>query len=240
VTIKNNIQKIKQTTSESEKKYHRELNSVQLIAVSKKQSVEKIMEAIKAGQTHFGESYVQEAIPKIEYFKNHVKTNLTWHFIGPIQSNKTKSIAEHFDWVHGVDRLKIAERLNDQRPNHLSPMNICIQVNLDSEETKSGVPIEKVEMLAQELVILPRLRLRGLMTIPEPCNDIKLQRQKFKRLRECLENLNKNGFVLDTLSMGMSDDFESAIAEGATMIRIGTMIFGGRVYDFANSVDNPK
>lgn len=212
-----------------ETKYHRDLNSVLLIAVSKKQSIEKIKEAIEAGQHDFGESYSQEAIPKIEYFKHHSNLILTWHFIGPIQSNKTKAIAEYFNWVHSIDRLKIAKRLNDQRPGYLPPLNVCIQVNIDQASTKSGIRIEDIEALATEMKTLSKLRLRGLMTIPEPNNDIEKQRQKFKRLRNCLEILNQKEFQLDTLSMGMSDDFEAAIAEGATQIRIGTALFGERI-----------
>ena len=211
---------------EYESKYQREPGSTRLLAVSKAKSVEDIAEAFANGQCEFGESYLQEAIKKISSLHN---KEIVWHFIGPIQKNKTKLIAENFDWVHSVDRLIIAERLNTQRPISLAPIQICIQVNIDNEATKSGVPIEDVQNLAESIMKLSRVKLRGLMTIPQASTVINEQRLRFKQLREQLVKLNELGLNLDTLSMGMSGDIEAAIAEGATIVRVGTSIFGKRL-----------
>jgi pyridoxal phosphate enzyme (YggS family) len=197
--------------------------SVVLVAVSKTQPASSIREACGAGQRHFGESYLQEALAKRAEL---AELDLVWHFIGPIQSNKTRLIAEHFDWVHSVDRLKIAERLSEQRPENLPSINICLQVNISDEETKSGVGLAELPALAAQVAKLPRLRLRGLMAIPEPLASMEMQRVQFKRLRLALEALNVPG--MDTLSMGMSDDLDAAVMEGADFVRIGSAIFGSR------------
>lgn len=199
--------------------------NVQLLAVSKAQSADAVREAALAGQRAFGENYLQEALDKRTQLMD---MDLIWHFIGPIQSNKTQQIAKHFSWVHGVDRLKIAQRLNDARPVDSTPLQVCIQVNVSDEASKSGVHIDEVATLAQAVCDLPRLTLRGLMAIPEPTTDARLQHQQFKRVRECYDGLLALGFKLDTLSMGMSNDYAIAISEGATIVRIGTALFGSR------------
>ena len=198
---------------------------VMLLAVSKAQSAEKLREAWEAGQTKFGENYLQEALNKQAELAD---LKIEWHFIGPIQSNKTQPIAQHFSWVHGVDRLKIAQRLNDARPAYLTPLQICLQVNISGEDSKSGVAPSELLELVETVSALPKLTLRGLMTIPEPTDDESLQRQQFKKMRLLLNDLKKEGFVLDTLSMGMSSDYKIAIEEGATIVRIGSAIFGAR------------
>lgn len=225
-TIEQNLSTIKTLISAYEKKYHRPPNSVRLVAASKTQPSEKIEFAYHAGQHAFGENYLQEALPKIAALSH---LDIEWHFIGPIQSNKTKKIAEHFAWVHSIDDIKIAKRLNDQRPAHLPPLNICIEVNVSDEKTKSGVGMNDVMSLVTACGTLPKLKLRGLMAIPAIHHDFLEQRKEFHKLFTLYESLNTKGFSLDTLSMGMSDDFEAAIAEGATIIRIGTAIFGSRV-----------
>jgi len=198
---------------------------VTLLAVSKAQTAEKLREAYQAGQTKFGENYLQEALNKqIEL----ADLNIEWHFIGPIQSNKTQPIAQHFSWVHGVDRLKIAQRLNDARPADLPPLQICLQINISGEASKSGIAPNELLDLVKAVAALPKLTLRGLMTIPEPTDDEALQRQQFKQMRDWLNGLKKEGFALDTLSMGMSSDYKIAIEEGATIVRIGSGIFGAR------------
>ena len=207
-----------------EREAGRLLQSVQLIAVSKTQPASAISAAIAAGQHHFGENYLQEALTKQSELAN--MPDLVWHFIGPIQSNKTAPIAAHFDWVHSVDRFKIAQRLSEQRPEGLAPLNICLQVNVSHEDSKSGVDLTELSGLAQAVAVLPRLHLRGLMAIPAPTADPASQRVPFRILRQALESLNIPG--LDTLSMGMSDDLEAAIQEGATFVRIGTAVFGHR------------
>jgi PLP dependent protein len=201
----------------------RPAGSVSLIAVSKTQPASAIAEAYRCGQRDFGENYLQEALVKQEQLAH---LNLTWHFIGPIQSNKTKPLAQHFHWVHSVDRRKIAERLNEQRPDGLPPLKVLIQVNVSGETSKSGVAPDQVAELAAAMAGLPRLELRGLMAIPEPTDDLDAQRQEFRRLRQILEQLEMAG--VDQLSMGMSHDLESAIIEGATLVRIGTALFGPR------------
>ena len=202
---------------------------VTLLAVSKAQPAEKLREAYAAGQTKFGENYLQEALNKQAELRG---LNIEWHFIGPIQSNKTLPIAQHFSWVHGVDRLKIAQRLSDGRPADLEPLQICLQVNISKEASKSGVAPNELLALVKGVSVLPRIRLRGLMTIPEPTNDEALQRQQFKQMRDLLNDLNKQSFGLDTLSMGMSNDYNIAIEEGATIVRIGSAIFGARPAKF--------
>ncbi len=196
-----------------------------LLAVSKTRPAEDLLALYQLGQRCFGENYLQEALEKQAQLTDY---DIEWHFIGPIQSNKTKEIAAHFDWVHSIDRFKIARRLSEQRPEGLAPLNICLQVNVSSEESKSGCTLAELPQLAQEVSELPNVTLRGLMAIPAPCNDPEAQRLPFRALREALETLNQNGFHLDTLSMGMSGDLDAAIAEGATMVRIGTALFGPR------------
>jgi pyridoxal phosphate enzyme (YggS family) len=199
--------------------------NVTLLAVSKAQTAEKLRKAYEAGQTKFGENYLQEALNKQAELTD---LNIEWHFIGPIQSNKTQPIAQHFSWVHGVDRLKIAQRLSDARPAELPPLQICLQVNISGEASKSGVTPNELLDLVKAISTLPKLTLRGLMTIPVPSNDEALQRQQFKQMRDLLNDLNKQAFALDTLSMGMSSDYKIAIEEGATIVRIGSAIFGAR------------
>ena len=206
-------------------------DEVELLAVSKTWPAEALREAAAAGQRVFAESYLQEALPKLEALAG---LELCWHFIGPLQSNKTRPVAAHFDWVHSIDRLKLAERLSAQRDPALPPLNVCVQVNVSGEESKSGVTPCDVPALAHAVAALPRLRLRGLMTIPEPSEDEALLRARFASLRELLERLRSEGLVLDTLSMGMSQDLELAIAEGATQVRVGTAIFGSRPYAAAD------
>jgi len=206
--------------------------AIALLAVSKAHGAAAVADAARAGQNAFGENYAREALEKMQAVaerlgKAHAGA-LEWHFIGPLQSNKTRAVAERFAWVHSVERVKIARRLSDQRPAPLAPLEVLVQVNVSGEASKSGVSPEGVEALAHAVARLPRLRLRGLMTVPEPSDDQSLQRARFRSLRELLERLRAQGLVLDTLSMGMSGDLESAIAEGATMVRVGTAIFGER------------
>lgn len=201
--------------------------TVQLIAVSKTQPAQALSEAYAWGQRAFGENYLQEALDKQVQLAGLV--DIEWHFIGPIQSNKTRPIAEHFDWVHSVDRLKIAQRLHEQRPESLPPLNICVQVNIDDETTKSGISLTELPALVAAIAPLNRLKLRGLMAIPAATNNTEQQRAAFAKLRLALEALNQQGLALDCLSMGMSGDMEAAIAEGATHVRVGTDIFGARV-----------
>lgn len=205
----------------------RDKQEITLLAVSKTFPATAVREAYEGGQRAFGESYVQEALDKIETLR---ELPLEWHFIGPMQSNKTRPIAENFSWVHGIDRLKIAERLSAQRPSDQPPLNVCIQVNVSGETSKSGVAQESVLQLAQQVAALPQLRLRGLMAIPAPADSLDEQRKPFAQLRELLQQLNTQGLALDTLSMGMSQDMEAAILEGATIVRVGSAIFGARAY----------
>ena len=202
----------------------REATDIRLLAVSKTRPTADVEAALAAGQQTFGESYVQDALPKIAAIGGRAE----WHFIGPVQSNKTRAIAEHFDWVQSVDRLKIARRLSEQRPPGRPPLQICLQVNVSRDPAKAGVDPDQTGELARAVADLPNLRLRGLMTIPARCEDPDRQREPFRRLRELYETLQTQGLALDTLSMGMSADLEAAIAEGATVVRIGTAIFGPR------------
>jgi len=209
-------------------------DDIQLLAVSKTWPAAAIAEAARTGQRAFGESYLQEALDKIGAL--HALT-LEWHFIGPIQRNKTRPIAENFAWAHGVDRLDIAQRLNDARPPALPPLNVCLQVNISGEATKSGVSPEALPALARAVAALPRLTLRGLMTIPRPATGA-AQRVPFQRLRQLRESLTRQGFSLDTLSMGMSSDLDAAVAEGATIVRVGTAIFGTRQRGDSQRIDD--
>ena len=211
---------------ELEAKYGRPKNSVSLLAVSKKKPPEEILKAASLGISHFGENYLQEAIEKIERLR---ELNLKWHFIGSIQSNKTREIAQTFDWIQSLDREKIAVKLNEYRGNTLSALNVCVQVNLSGEETKSGVPINQAQDLCELVEELPNLKLRGLMAIPSPQPDFQLQRIKFRELSRKFDDLKTNHPNIDILSMGMSSDFEAAIAEGSTMVRLGTALFGARL-----------
>ena len=220
-----NLTAINNDISRLESKYGREKNAVQLLAVSKGQSVEKMRAAYLAGQRSFGENYLQEALEKMESLP---MTDIEWHFIGKIQRNKTKKIAELFAWVQSIDNHLIAKRLNEQRPEWLPPLNVCIEININHETIKSGVDVDHLFSLANECMALPRLRLRGLMAIPMRSNDFMQQRHAFHQLFELYQRLRERGLPLDTLSMDMSGDFEAAIAEGATMVRIGSGIFGDR------------
>ena len=230
MTIRDNLQITGANIQKFAQKYHRPATDIQLLAVSKKHSAESIQKAFEAGQHSFGENYVQELLDKAEHLK---ELEIDWHFIGPLQANKTKKISQVASWVHTIDRFKIAKRLNEQRPDNLLPLSVCIQVNISAEESKSGVLAEEVAQLAKQILELPRLRLRGLMAIPAPESDFNQQRAVFKKVAELKEKLNKElhsllDHPLDTLSMGMSADMEAAIAEGATIVRIGTAIFGIR------------
>ncbi|MCG7530922.1 YggS family pyridoxal phosphate-dependent enzyme [Psychrobium sp. MM17-31] len=208
-----------------EKKSNRDENSVQLIAVSKTKPVEDITEAITAGQRDFGENYVQEGVEKVTHFND---KSLTWHFIGPLQSNKSRQVAEHFDWVHTIDRLKIAKRLNEQRGVYQQPLQVLIQVNISGEDSKSGVLPTEVMSLAKEIVSFERLTLRGLMTIGVKTDDVDVINQQFSTMNELLTQLKTQYTTVDTLSMGMSSDIEHAINNGSTMVRVGSAIFGAR------------
>ena len=223
--LTDNIAKVRSRVRESAEKCQRQESAILLLAVSKTRPADEIRDAADCGLRHFGENYLQEALDKIEQLQD---LDLVWHFIGPIQSNKTRPIATHFDWVHSVDRAKIARRLNDQRPESLAPLNICLQVNISGEDSKSGISPAELPALAQAVAQLPRLRLRGLMAIPEATDDVARQHADFSRLRELLEEVREMAAEADTLSMGMSADMEAAIAEGATIVRIGTDIFGPR------------
>ena len=205
----------------------RPVQAVTLLAVSKTFGADAVRAVAAQGQAAFGENYVQEALAKIEALAD-LRPQLEWHLIGPLQSNKTRVVAEAFDWVHSVDRLKIAERLSEQRPATQPPLQVCLQVNISGEHSKSGVAPADVPALARAVAALPRLRLRGLMAIPEPAADFAAQRLPHRALRMLMDELRGQGLALDTLSMGMSADLEAAVAEGATIVRVGTAIFGGR------------
>lgn len=219
------MQLVRREVAEAERQFGREPGSVKLLAVSKTRAAGDVLALAQLGVSDFGENYVQEARTKIGQLSGQ---SLTWHFIGPIQSNKTRQVAEHFDWVHSVDRIKVARRLNAARPAHLPPLNICIQVNIDAESSKSGIGPDEVEQLAGQILPLSRLNLRGLMALPAPTEDFAAQRRGFLRTRRLQEQLMDKGYRLDTLSMGTTNDMRAAIAEGATIIRIGTALFGPR------------
>ena len=224
-TIASNLQAVRNAISAAAAGAGRRPAEVMLLAVSKTFPTGMLREAYNAGQTRFAESYVQEALEKILSLQD---LAIEWHYIGPVQSNKTRAIAENFAWVHSVDRLKIAERLSEQRPSHLPPLQVCLQVNISRENTKSGAPPNEASGLAHAIANLPGLKLRGLMAVPAPRGDFAAQRVPFAQLRKLRDDLNRQGLQLDTLSMGMSHDFAAAIAEGATIVRIGTAIFGAR------------
>lgn len=225
MTITENLQHLHQQIHWMEEKYKRPHGSVKLLAASKQQNIDKIEDAISAGQNCFGENYLQEALTKITTLKNH---SIQWHFIGKLQVNKTRLIAQHFSWVHGIDRLKIAERLSAQRPSNFPPLNVCIALNISQEEQKSGVTYDQLFDLAHHVSQLENLHLRGLMAIPKPTHNFSEQFNIYQQVQQAQKDLCARGLELDTLSMGMSNDFEAAIAAGSTMVRIGTAIFGER------------
>jgi pyridoxal phosphate enzyme (YggS family) len=224
-TIEKRLQAVKSRIARACAEAGRDPRDIVLVAVSKTFPADAVRAAHAAGQRDFGENHAQDAVAKIDALAD---LDLVWHFIGPVQSNKTRSIAERFAWVHSIDRLRVAERLAAQRPGPLPPLQACIQVNVSGEATKSGVAPADAPTLARAVAALPRLQLRGLMAIPEPTDDPALQRRRFESLRDLKDRLAGGGLVLDTLSMGMSDDLEAAIAAGATMVRVGTAIFGAR------------
>jgi hypothetical protein len=226
-SIAENILQVRARILSACQAFHRVTEDVGLVAVSKTCPADAVREAHAAGQRDFGENYVQEAIAKITALAD-LRAGIAWHLIGPLQSNKTRDVATHFDWVHSIDRLKLAQRLSEQRPAHLAPLQVCLQVNISGEPSKSGVAPGEALALARAVAALPRLRLRGLMAIPEPAQDLESQRAPHRALRLLMAELVAQGVALDTLSMGMSADLEAAIAEGATLVRIGTAIFGSR------------
>ena len=229
--IAGNLQAVEATINDAVKASERARNEVQLLAVSKTFPAQAVLDAMATGQLAFGENYLQEALDKIaSVAQAQPDAAVEWHFIGPIQSNKTRPIAASFAWVHTVERLKIAQRLSEQRPPELGPLNICLQVNISGEASKSGASPEELPALAREVAQLPNLRLRGLMAIPEPTTDVAQQRAAFARVRVLFDALRADGMALDTLSMGMSGDLAPAIAEGATIVRVGSAIFGKRDY----------
>ena len=225
IGVTENLRKIRDLLHVAAIEANRDPAGVRLLAVSKKQPLEKIREAYAAGQREFGENFVQEGVEKIAAMD---KDDITWHFIGHLQSNKTRVVAENFDWVHTIDKLKTARRLSDQRPDGLPPLNVCLQVNVDDEESKSGVTPEALPELAAACAKLPNIRLRGLMCVPAIREEPDAQRIPFAALRELAEKLRTDGVDTDTLSMGMTADFRAAILEGATIVRIGTALFGER------------
>ncbi|MDQ4629471.1 YggS family pyridoxal phosphate-dependent enzyme [Janthinobacterium lividum] len=230
-TIEQNLQAVRDSIAQAAADAQRAPADVTLLAVSKTFGADAVLAAMRAGQAAFGENYLQEALDKIAFVKEAAPQQASaWHFIGPIQSNKTRPIAEHFDWVHTVEREKIAARLSEQRPAGLPDLNICLQVNISGEASKSGVTPAELPALARAVAQLPRLRLRGLMAIPEPETELQLQRAAFAQLRALYEQLNAEGLALDTLSMGMSADLRAAVLEGATIVRVGSAIFGSRNY----------
>ena len=228
-SIAANLQQVRERITRACHEAGRDAQSVTLLAVTKTFGATPVREAHAAGQCDFGENYVQEALVKMEALTD-LRAQLRWHLIGPLQSNKTRVVAEAFDWVHGVDRLKIAQRLAEQRPAWLPPLQLCLQVNISGESSKSGLAPAEVPAVAQAVAALPaeRVRLRGLMAVPEPTEDAAAQRRPHRALHELLQALNASGLALDTLSMGMSADLEAAVAEGATIVRVGTAIFGAR------------
>ncbi len=226
-SVADNLRIVRQRIELAVHAYGRAPSSVGLLAVSKTFPDHAVREAYAAGQRLFGESYVQEAVDKMAALAD-IRHELEWHFIGPLQSNKARQVATRFDWVHSIDRLKIAQRLSELRPPELAELQLCIQINIDSEPTKSGIAPADAIALAQAVSRLPRVRLRGLMCIPSPRQTMQDQRGVFARLAGLMQDLNKEGLKLDHLSMGMSDDLEAAVAEGATMVRVGTAVFGVR------------
>ncbi|MBN6362292.1 YggS family pyridoxal phosphate-dependent enzyme [Providencia huaxiensis] len=228
MTIQNNISDVTARIEHAAAECQRSPQDITLLAVSKTKPCEAILEAIEAGQRQFGENYVQEGVEKIQYFSN--KNDLIWHFIGPLQSNKSRLVAEHFDWFHTLDRAKIAQRLNDQRPSEKAPLNVLIQINISDENSKSGITLEEVAELAAQVATMPNLVLRGLMTIPAPETDYERQCAVFHQMNDAFKQLQATYPTVDTLSMGMTDDMRAAIHCGSTLVRIGTAIFGARQY----------
>ena len=226
-TIASQLQQVRLRIARACAAAGRPIEDVTLLAVSKTCPAANVREAHAAGQTCFGENYVQEALAKIEQLAE-LRGAIEWHLIGPLQSNKARLVAEHFDWVHSVGSVKLAERMSAQRPPHLAALQVCLQVNISAEASKSGLAPADVPAVAHAVARLPGLRLRGLMAIPEPAGDVHAQRSPHRALRELLQALNRDGLALDTLSMGMSADLEAASAEGATIVRVGTAIFGAR------------
>ena len=226
-TISEKLQLVRGRIHAAVSQFARPEGCVELLAVSKTFPAVTIREAVAAGQHRFGENYVQEALDKMAELAD-LRSQIEWHMIGPIQSNKTRPVAEHFDWVHTVDRLKIAQRLNDQRPAQLPPLQVCIQVNTSGEDSKSGTGPDEALALAREVAALPRLRLRGVMALPAPSADPAEQSRQLAQVRVVYEHLRSQGLPLDTLSMGMSSDLEAAVAQGSTMVRVGTALFGQR------------
>ena len=225
-SIEKNLARIHLQIEQVASEYNRDSRNISLLAVSKKKLPADLRSAYSCGQRDFGENFLQEAQAKMRELPD---LDIIWHFIGPVQSNKTRALAESFDWVHCVDRLKIAQRLNDQRPESMPPLNICIQVNIDLETSKSGVAPDGIVALAEAICSLPKIKLRGLMAIPAQQSRFELQREPFAKLRQALDDLQQRGLDCDTLSMGMSHDMRAAIAEGSTLVRIGTAIFGERL-----------
>ncbi len=228
--IAHNLAQVRDKISAAATRCGRASEEITLLAVSKTKPASAIADAIEAGQHAFGENYVQEGVDKIRFFHEQGKTDLQWHFIGPLQSNKSRLVAEHFDWCHTIDRLRIASRLNDQRPEALPPLNVLIQVNISDENSKSGIALEELDALAADVAALPRLTLRGLMAIPAPESSYERQFAVAQQMAVAFEALKARYETVDTLSLGMSDDMEAAIAAGSTMVRIGTAIFGARDY----------
>ena len=227
--IPHNLQVVHARIAAAARAAARDPDAISLLAVSKTFGPDAVIEAARAGQRAFGENYLQEALEKMATVRAALpEALLEWHFIGPIQSNKTRHIAENFDWVHSIEREKIAHRLSEQRPAHLKPLNVCLQINISGEASKSGATPDQALALARQVAALPGLRLRGLMAIPEPEADFARQRMRFRQLRELFQHLRERGLALDTLSMGMTADLDAAIAEGATLVRVGTAIFGHR------------
>ncbi|WP_409308004.1 YggS family pyridoxal phosphate-dependent enzyme [Pectobacterium sp. B1J-3] len=230
-TIQQNLQDIRQQISTAAQQCARAPEDVMLLAVSKTKPVTAIEEAIRAGQRAFGENYVQEGVDKIRYFReSQPDTSLEWHFIGPLQSNKSRLVAENFDWFHTVDRLRIAQRLSEQRPTTLPPLNVLLQINISNEPSKSGIMIDELATLSASVAALPNLRLRGLMAIPAPETDYERQLAVFRQMADLFQQLALHYPHIDTLSMGMTDDMKAAITAGSTLVRIGTAIFGARDY----------
>lgn len=228
-TIEDNLQQVHRQMAAACAQAGRDVNAVTLLAVSKTFGPDAVVQALGAGQHAFGENYIQEGVEKIQALRvSHPGAVIQWHCIGPIQSNKTRLVAAHFDWVQSVDRLKIAQRLSEQRPPELPPLQVCLQVNVDGGPTKSGVSPAELPALAEAVAQLPHLKLRGLMCIPEPADGFEAQRAVFLQAKALFDHLNAQGLGLDTLSMGMSDDLDAAVAAGSTMVRVGRAIFGSR------------
>lgn len=233
-TIQQNLDTVRRQIAQSAQQCNRDPQQIQLIAVSKTKPVMAIQEAIDAGQRRFGENYVQEGVDKIQHFADSsFASQLEWHFIGPLQSNKTRLVAEHFDWMHTLDREKIAQRLSDQRPAGMPPLNVLIQINISDEQSKSGITLAELPVLAAQISTLPNIVFRGLMTIPAPEPDPERQIAVFRQMEQVLDQLKADYPQVDTLSMGMTDDMAAAIRAGSTMVRIGTAIFGARDYSSA-------